>query len=93
MLVRGDHKVEHWDTLTRARAVENTAFVVAANQGGEFSTGRSTGIDPFGRPLNTMGEADELGFVTLEPTILTECRDILPALANRRYATSGFPRP
>ncbi len=32
--VAGEHKVEHWRTLLRARAIENTAYVVAAAQPG-----------------------------------------------------------
>lgn len=90
--VRGDHKMEHWNTLLRARAIENTAFVVAANQGGAYSTGHSAGIDPFGRTLLELGVEDELGTVRLDRNELSDCRDILPSLANRRYTTVGTPR-
>jgi predicted amidohydrolase len=44
---------DHWDTLVRARAIENQAFVIAANQvgahpGGHRSGGRSMIVDPWG---------------------------------------------
>ena len=44
---------DHWETLLRARAIENQCFVIAANQIGEHppgnrSGGRSTIIDPWG---------------------------------------------
>ena len=44
---------DHWETLLRARAIENQAFVIAANQigehpGGNRSGGRSMIVDPWG---------------------------------------------
>ena len=44
---------DHWETLLRARAIENQAFVIAANQigehpGGSRSGGRSMIVDPWG---------------------------------------------
>src|SRR5207248_8917358 len=44
---------DHWDTLVRARAIENQAFVIAANQvgrhpAGQHSGGRSMIVDPWG---------------------------------------------
>ncbi|MET1132834.1 MAG: carbon-nitrogen hydrolase family protein, partial [Aeromicrobium sp.] len=37
--VAGEHKVEHWRTLLRARAIENTVWVAAAGQGGSRYSG------------------------------------------------------
>ena len=44
---------EHWEVLLRARAIEDQAFVVAANQVGEHATGYRSGgrsmiVDPWG---------------------------------------------
>src|SRR6202030_3053816 len=44
---------DHWETLLRARAIENQAFVIAANQIGENEPGRHSGgrsmiVDPWG---------------------------------------------
>lgn len=52
---------DHWETLVRARAIENQVFVVAANQvgvhpGGHHSGGHSLIVDPWGTVLARAGE-------------------------------------
>ena len=47
--VAGARKVEHWRTLARARAIENTAYVVAVGQPGPRYSGHSLVVDPLGR--------------------------------------------
>src|SRR5439155_25054487 len=47
---------DHWEILLRARAIENQAFVVAANQIGEHGDGKRSGgrsmiVDPWGLVL------------------------------------------
>ena len=42
-------KVDHWRTLARARAIENTVYVVAVGQPGPRYTGHSLVVDPHGR--------------------------------------------
>ena len=54
--VAGERKVDHWRTLLRARAIENTVFVVAAAQPGPRYTGHSMVVDPLG---DVLVEADE----------------------------------
>ena len=44
--VAGPRKVDHWRTLLRARAIENTVFVVAAGQPGPRYTGHSMVVGP-----------------------------------------------
>ena len=85
----------HWHLLQRARAVEASAYVVAAAQVGSHADGRRTYghslvIDPWGEVLLDLGgEAPGLGFATIEPARITEIRQQLPSLANRRsMATS-----
>ncbi len=44
----------HWEVLLRARAIENLSYVLAANQGGQHDSGRSTFghsmiIEPWGK--------------------------------------------
>ncbi len=46
--VRGPLKELHWETLTRARAIENTVYVAAAGQVGTMYTGLSAIYDPMG---------------------------------------------
>src|SRR3546814_1886718 len=39
--VAGDHKSGHWRTLLKARAIENTSYVIASNHPGPSSVGGS----------------------------------------------------
>jgi predicted amidohydrolase len=85
----------HWHLLQRARAVEASAYVVAAAQVGEHADGRRTYghslvVDPWGEVLLDMGgEAPGLGFAEIDPARIAQVRAQLPSLANRRtMATS-----
>lgn len=80
----------HWHLMQRARAVEASAFVIAAAQVGTHEDGRSTFghslvVDPWGEVLLDMG-GDEpgLGFAEIDPARIEEIRSQLPSLANRR---------
>lgn len=82
--VAGPRKVDHWRTLVRARAIENTVFVVAAGQPGPRYSGHSLVVDPMG---DVLAEADDDAAVvtaTLERSALDEARRTNPSLANRR---------
>jgi predicted amidohydrolase len=80
----------HWHVLQRARAIEASAYVIAAAQVGQHEDGRATYghslvVDPWGEVLLDMGgESAELAFAELDPARLTEVRAQLPSLANRR---------
>ena len=82
--VAGPRKVEHWRTLLRARAIENTVFVAAAGQPGPRYSGHSLVVDPLGDVLVEAGEDDEVVTATLERAVLAEARRTNPSLANRR---------
>ena len=56
--VAGEHKLGHWQTLIAARAIENTAYVLAAAQPGPTYTGHSAIVDPFGVVLGALGDTD-----------------------------------
>ena len=58
--VAGERKVDHWRTLVRARAIENTAYVVAVGQPGPRYTGHSMVVDPLGDVLVEAGEEPEI---------------------------------
>jgi deaminated glutathione amidase len=82
---------DHWETLVRARAIENQCFVVAANQigthpGGYRSGGRSLIVDPWGLVLASAPDAETAIVAELDFEALREIRRRLPALANRRPA-------
>ena len=82
--VAGPRKVEHWRTLARTRAIENTVFVVAAGQPGPRYTGHSMVVDPRGDVLAEAGEGAEVLRTTLDRSVLDEARSTNPSLANRR---------
>ena len=82
--VAGERKVEHWRTLVRARAIENTCFVVACGQPGPRYTGHSMVVAPTGDVLAEAGADSETIQATLERAVLQETRRTNPSLANRR---------
>lgn len=80
----------HWHVLQRARAIEASAYVVAAAQVGPHEDGRRTYghslvVDPWGEVLLDMGgDAPGLGFAEIDLARLVEVRRQVPSLANRR---------
>ncbi len=87
---------DHWDTLVRARAIENQAFVVAANQvgehpGGHRSGGRSAIVDPWGVVLARAQDGEGFAAADLDLAGQEEIRARFPALANRRPEAYRWP--
>ena len=80
----------HWHVLQRARAIEASAFVIAAAQVGEHEDGRTTYghslvIDPWGEVLLDMGGAEPgVGFADIDSERVAAVRRQVPSLANRR---------
>ncbi|GAA4321321.1 carbon-nitrogen hydrolase family protein [Pigmentiphaga soli] len=78
----------HWETLLRARAIENQCYVLAPAQGGRHPNGRSTWghamlVDPWGEVLDVVPEGPGLAAGTVDPQRLAEVRAALPALRHR----------
>ncbi|QIZ37419.1 carbon-nitrogen hydrolase family protein [Saccharopolyspora sp. ASAGF58] len=86
--VRGSLKEDHWTTLLRARAVENTCYVAAAGQVNPKNIGRSAVFDPLGLQLTDLGEQPGVAVVEVTEQRLEHARAVLPSLAHRRYAVS-----
>ena len=82
--VAGPRKVDHWTTLLRARAIENTVYVVAAAQPGPRYSGHSMVVDPLGDVLVEAGAGPEVLRANLDHATLTTARATNPSLANRR---------
>jgi predicted amidohydrolase len=82
--VQGDLKVEHWQTMIKARALENGCFVIAPNQAGNIYTGHSLAVDPLGQTLLDLGVNEGLAIVDLDLALVKEVREKLPLLKNRR---------
>jgi predicted amidohydrolase len=86
----------HWDTLVRARAIENQAFVVAADQvgvhpGGMESYGGSQIVDPWGDVLARAADGECFVAADLDLARQDEVRATLPSLANRVPAAYRWP--
>jgi predicted amidohydrolase len=79
----------HWETLLRARAIENLCYVVAPAQGGLHPNGRRTHghtmiVGPWGEVLAEKDEGEAVVLAEIDPLRIKEVRDSLPALDNRR---------
>jgi predicted amidohydrolase len=88
---------DHWEVLLRARAIENQAFVVAANQigvhpPGNRSGGRSMIVDPWGLLLAQAPDEPAAIVADLDLAQQDEIRSKLPSLANRRPAAYAWPQ-
>ncbi|MDQ3722606.1 MAG: carbon-nitrogen hydrolase family protein, partial [Actinomycetota bacterium] len=87
---------DHWEVLLRARAIEDQAFVVAANQIGEHapglrSGGRSMIVDPWGIVLAHAPDRECHIVADLDLEAQARIRRELPALANRRPSAYSWP--
>jgi deaminated glutathione amidase len=79
----------HWETLLRARAIENQAYLVAPAQGGTHASGRQTYghsliIDPWGQILAEQAAGEGIVVAEIDSGRIKEVRASLPALSNRR---------
>jgi deaminated glutathione amidase len=94
----GLYKEEHWVTLVRARAIENTVWVAAVGQvpdpdetthrhlGG---VGRSLLVDPFGVVRTDLGPRPGVTVMEVDPALIPEVRASVPCLDNRRADIYG----
>lgn len=92
----GPGKVEQWQLLTRARALDSTQYVVACGQGDPAAAGapavegaptgvgHSAVISPMGVPLAEAGEEPELLVVDLDLDAVDTARRNVPVLRNAR---------
>ena len=79
---------DHWESLLRARAIENQVYIVAPNQIGEHPDnklcyGNSLVVDPWGKII--VRASDNVGIITadIDWDYLEEVREKLPSLKNR----------
>lgn len=69
----------HWETLVRARAIENKAYVVAPAQGGTHASGRRTWghsmiVDPWGEILAARAEGEGVVLAEIDTDRIQEVR-------------------
>ena len=83
---RGPLKESHWELMARARALENTVYVLAVSEVSAQNIGCSMAVDPLGVAVARAGGGSE-AFLTAELSreALRQARLALPVLANRRF--------
>lgn len=79
----------HWETLLRARAVENLCYVIAPNQGGlhvnERETwGHSMIVDPWGKILDQVDSGLGIAMADIDLSLNSQLRQDFPALHHRK---------
>lgn len=82
--VDGEMKKEHWQTMVKARAIENGSYVIAPDQLGNIYCGMSMAVDPFGVVLVDMGQREGVEVVDIDRSRVQQVRKSLPLLKNRR---------
>ena len=86
---------DHWETLVRARAIENQCFVIAPDQCGANpathcrSHGHSLAVGPWGEMLAAAADEPAVLHVTLDPALLRETRRRVPSLEHRRLGAGS----
>jgi len=91
--VAGEHKVDHWQTLLRARAIENTCYVIAAAQCGRQYSGHSAVVDPMGVVVASLTDEEGVATATVASGAVFGTRQKNPALAHRRFSVAPIPSP
>jgi predicted amidohydrolase len=98
----GLFKEEHWVTLVRARAIENTVWVAAAAQVPDpdspptrapTGVGRSMLVDPMGTVRADLGPWPHVIVAELDRNMIAQVRAVLPCLEHRRDDLFGPADP
>jgi predicted amidohydrolase len=84
--VAGPLKEEHLSVVARARAIDNTMYVVVGGHCGVGYTGRSVIVDPLGAQIAGLGDGEGVAIADISQARLEEARARLPLLAQRRAA-------
>ncbi len=83
----GPRKEDHWKTMLRSRAIENTCYVAGVVQGPPLATGGSILIDPMGGITGELTNEDNLILRDISPDHVKRVRELNPSLANRVFRT------
>jgi len=83
----------HWETLLRARAIENLSYVIAPAQSGFHANGRETYgdsmiVDYWGRVLQRLPRGRGCVLAEIDPAAQAEVRSNFPALQHRVFAAT-----
>lgn len=85
----------HWETLLRARAIENQVYIIAPDQVGRHPAsmeayGHSMIVDPWGRVVSEATNEPGLVLATIDLAYLEDVRRRLPALEHRKLSLGDF---
>ena len=98
----GEGKLDAWQLLVRARALDSTMWVVACDQadastagivepdGPRFGIGHSMIVTPMGHVVEELGADEAETTFTVDTATVEQARKVMPVLANRRL---GVPVP
>ncbi len=89
MAAWSNKKLEHWNIMHRARAIENQCFMVVADQTGkiknnEHNLGHSMIINPWGDIIAMLNEEEDCFLCEIDLNEVKELRNSFPLIANRR---------
>jgi predicted amidohydrolase len=82
----------HWETLLRARAIENLSYVIAPAQSGRHENGRDTWgdsmiVDPWGQVLDRVSATGSgVAVAEIDRTLQQQVRERFPSLTHRRFS-------
>lgn len=81
-------RTAHWQTLLRARAIENQMVIIAVNRvgesNGEIFSGRSAVIDPWGETIVEGDDRQSLLHAEIDMGLVDEVRKRIPIFEDRR---------
>ena len=80
---------DHWEVLLRARAIENTCYVLAAAQFGRHSERKATFghaliADPWGTVVACASDGEGLAIAAIDERVVARVRREVPSLTHRR---------
>lgn len=85
----------HWETLLRARAIENGCYIAACNQTGKKynfeAYGNSMIIDPWGTVIEKMGQETGILYAQINLDNSKKVRDDIPVLKNQKKEVYDKP--
>jgi predicted amidohydrolase len=83
-----ERRIDHWNVLARARAIENQAFVAALNAVGPSGEvilgGRSLVVDPWGAVIAEAGTGEEVLIADIDLGSVARTRTQFPVLRDRK---------
>ena len=80
-------RIDHWQTLLKARAIESQNIIVGVNRVGfDGSTeygGYSATYDPWGKPLAFLGRNEGIAGITVDTSLVSKARELFDVNKDR----------